>query len=88
MDIQIILGLVETLGVPVFVTGACMWYIYKKDLMHQTEIDSWRNKDDTSDERLINLINSTNSRNEEFKVALNDQTSAIRELVAEMRGRK
>ena len=85
MDIQIILGLIETLGVPVFVTGACMWYIYKKDLMHQTEIDSWRNKDDTSDERLINLINSTNTRNEEFKVALNDQTSAIRELVTEMK---
>jgi len=85
MDIQIILGLIETLGVPVFVTGACMWYIYKKDLMHQSEIDSWRNKDDTSDERLINLINSTNTRNEEFKLALSDQTSAIRELVTEMK---
>ena len=85
MDIQIILGLIETLGVPVFVTGACMWYIYKKDLMHQAEIDSWRNKDDTSDERLINLINSTNTRNEEFKLALSDQTSAIRELVTEMK---
>ena len=62
-----------------------MWYIYKKDVMHATEIDSWRNKDDTSDERLINLINSTNTRNEEFKLALSDQTSAIRELVTEMK---
>tara|TARA_Y100000310_G_scaffold234864_1_gene237875 strand:+ start:104 stop:370 length:267 start_codon:yes stop_codon:yes gene_type:complete len=88
MDIQIILGLIETLGVPVFVTGACMWYIYKKDLMHQTEIDSWRNKDDTSDERLVSVITLTNSRNEEFSLALNDQTSAIKELVAEMRRNK
>ena len=88
MDIQIILGLIETLGVPVFVTGACMWYIYKKDLMHQTEVDSWRNKDDTSDERLVSVITLTNSRNEEFSLALNDQTSAIRELVAEMRRNK
>ena len=88
MDIQIILGLIETLGVPVFVTGACMWYIYKKDLMHAAEIDSWRNKDDTSDERLVSVITLTNSRNEEFSLALNDQTSAIRELVAEMRRNK
>ena len=88
MDIQIILGLIETLGVPVFVTGACMWYIYKKDLMHQTEVDSWRNKDDTSDERLVSVITLTNSRNEEFSLALNDQTSAIKELVAEMRRNK
>ena len=88
MEYEVIVGLVESLGVPVFVAGACMWYIYKKALMHATEIDSWRNKDDTSDERLVSVITLTNSRNEEFSLALNDQTSAIKELVAEMRRNK
>jgi len=86
MDISLLIELVNSLGLPSVIIGCSFWYINRKDQMHAAEIDSWRNKDDTSDERLIGLINSTNTRNEEFKVALGDQTAAIRELVVEMRG--
>ena len=53
MDISLLIELVNSLGLPSVIIGCSFWYINRKDQMHAAEIDSWRNKDDTSDERLI-----------------------------------
>ena len=49
---------------------------------------SWQEKDTVADSRLIDVINLSNTRNENFQQALNEQTMAIKELCGEIRGMK
>ena len=86
MDLSTIVELINTLGLPSVIIGCSFWYINKKDIIYQKELESWQEKDSQGDQRLVDLINATNNRNEAFQMALQDQTSAIRELVTEMKG--
>lgn len=88
MDLTTIVELINTLGLPSVIIACSFWYINRKDIIYQKELESWQEKDSQGDQRLVDLINATNNRNEAFQTALQDQTLAIRELVSELKGEK
>ena len=88
MEVDSLLQLVERLGLPAVIIGATFFYIYKTAQQHREEVKSWQEKDTVADSRLIDVINLSNTRNENFQQALNEQTMAIKELCGEIRGMK
>ena len=88
MEVDSLFQLVERLGLPAVIIGATFFYIYKTAQQHREEVMSWQEKDSVADSRLIDVINLSNTRNENFQQALNEQTMAIKELCGEIRGMK
>ena len=88
MEVDSLMQLVERIGLPAVIIGATFFYIYKTAQNHRDEVMSWLEKDSVADSRLIDVINLSNTRNEHFQQALNEQTIAIKELCGEIRGMK
>mgnify|MGYP003124397327 CR=1 FL=1 len=72
MDIEIIVSLIERIGLPAVIIAAAFWYIrYSTDLAKKERDQMWE-KDSGNDERLM-------------KAALNTNTETMRELLTEFR---
>ena len=50
MEIDHLMNLVERIGLPAVIIGACMFYIWKTQLAHRQEISDWSAKDSKADE--------------------------------------
>lgn len=85
MDIEIIVNLVERIGLPAVIIAAAFWYIrYSTDLAKKEREQMW-DKDSTNDERLMKLVETTTGVMQEMKAALNTNTDTMRELLTEFR---
>ena len=80
MEVDQIVSLVERIGLPAVIIGACMWYIWKSQLAHREEIREWNSKDSKADERLIDLIKEQNAASELMAQALNNLTVAYKDI--------
>ena len=85
MDIEIIVNLIERIGLPAVIIAAAFWYIrYSTDLAKKEREEMWA-KDSNTDERLMHLVESTTSVMQEMKGALNANTETMKELLTEFR---
>jgi len=85
MDIEIIVSLVERIGLPAVIIAAAFWYIrYSTDLAKKEREEMWK-KDSSNDERLMRLVETTTNVMSEMKSALNTNTDTMRELLTEFR---
>ena len=85
MDIEIIVNLIERLGLPAVIIAAAFWYIrYSTDLAKKEREEMWA-KDSNNDERLMHLVESTTQVMQEMKAALNSNTETMKELLTEFR---
>ena len=85
MDIEIIVSLVERIGLPAVIIAAAFWYIrYSTDLAKKEREEMWK-KDSSNDERLMRLVETTTNVMSEMKAALNTNTETMRELLTEFR---
>ena len=80
MEVDTIVSLVERIGLPAVIIGACMFYIWKSQLAHREEIKEWNQKDSKADERLIDLIKEQNTQSELVASALNNLTIAYKDI--------
>ena len=81
MEIDHLMNLVERIGLPAVIIGACMLYIWKTQLAHRQEISDWSAKDSKADERLIEVIKEQNQRNEHFATAISGLTVSNKDVV-------
>ena len=85
MDIEVIVSLIERIGLPAVIIAAAFWYIrYSTDLAKRERDQMWE-KDSGNDERLMKLVETTTSVMQEMKAALNSNTETMRELLTEFR---
>lgn len=85
MDIEVLVNLVERIGLPAVIIAAAFWYIrYSTDLAKKEREQMW-DKDSTNDERLMKLVETTTAVMQEMKSALNTNTDTMRELLTEFR---
>tara|TARA_R100001594_G_scaffold58063_1_gene92079 strand:- start:51 stop:452 length:402 start_codon:yes stop_codon:yes gene_type:complete len=80
MEIDQVMILIERLGLPALIIGACMFYIWKTQLAHRQEIQEWNAKDSKADERLIEVIKEQNSRNEHMFGAISELTISNKDV--------
>jgi len=80
MEIDQLMILIERLGLPALIIGACMFYIWKTQLAHRQEIQEWSAKDSKADERLIEVIKEQNGRNEHFADAITNLTVSNKDI--------
>ena len=57
MEVDTIVSLIERIGLPAVIIGACMFYIWKSQLAHREEIKEWNQNND-------NKYNLENIKNE------------------------
>ena len=85
MDIEIIVSLVERIGLPAVIIAAAFWYIrYSTDLAKRERDQMW-DKDSSNDERLMKLVETTTGVMQEMKAALQSNTETMKELLIEFR---
>ena len=85
MDIEIIVSLIERIGLPAVIIAAAFWYIrYSTDLAKKEREEMWK-KDSSNDERLMRLVETTTNVMSEMKAALNANTETMKELLTEFR---
>ena len=85
MDIEIIVSLVERIGLPAVIIAAAFWYIrYSTDLAKRERDQMW-DKDSSNDERLMKLVETTTGVMQEMKAALQSNTDTMKELLIEFR---
>ena len=85
MDIEIIVSLVERIGLPAVIIAAAFWYIrYSTDLAKRERDQMW-DKDSSNDERLMKLVETTTGVMQEMKAALNANTETMKEFLTEFR---
>ena len=80
MEIDQVMLLIERIGLPALIIGACMFYIWKTQLAHRQEIQEWNAKDSKADERLIEVIKEQNSRNEHMFGAISELTISNKDV--------
>ena len=80
MEIDQVMMLIERLGLPALIIGACMFYIWKTQLAHRQENQEWNAKDSKADERLIEVIKEQNSRNEHMFGAISELTISNKDV--------
>ena len=80
MEIDQVMMLIERLGLPALIIGACMFYIWKTQLAHRQEIQEWNAKDSKADERLIEVIKEQNARNEHMSGAISELTISNKDV--------
>tara|TARA_Y100001973_G_scaffold92336_1_gene141971 strand:- start:2296 stop:2697 length:402 start_codon:yes stop_codon:yes gene_type:complete len=80
MEIDQVMLLIERLGLPALIIGACMFYIWKTQLAHRQEIQEWNAKDSKADERLIEVIKEQNTRNEHMFGAISELTISNKDV--------
>ena len=67
MDLEIIVNLIERIGLPAVIIAAAFWYIrYSTDLAKKEREEMWA-KDSNNDERLMHLVESTTQVMQEMK---------------------
>ena len=85
MDIEIIVSLVERIGLPAVIIAAAFWYIrYSTDLAKRERDQMW-DKDSSNDERVMKLVETTTGVMQEMKAALQSNTETMKELLIEFR---
>ena len=85
MDIEIIVNLIERIGLPAVIIAAAFWYIrYSTDLAKKEREEMWA-KDSSNDERLMHLVESTTTVMQEMKGALQANTETMKEFLTEFR---
>ena len=85
MDLEIIVNLIERIGLPAVIIAAAFWYIrYSTDLAKKEREEMWA-KDSSNDERLMHLVESTTTVMQEMKAALQTNTETMKELLTEFR---
>ena len=85
MDIEIIVNLIERIGLPAVIIAAAFWYIrYSTDLAKKEREEMWA-KDSNNDERLMHLVESTTTVMQEMKAALQANTETMKEFLTEFR---
>mgnify|MGYP003136737907 CR=1 FL=1 len=85
MDIEVIVSLVERIGLPAVIIAAAFWYIrYSTDLAKRERDQMW-DKDSSNDERLMKLVETTTGVMQEMKAALQSNTDTMKELLTEFR---
>ena len=85
MDIEIIVNLVERIGLPAVIIAAAFWYIrYSTDLAKKEREEMWA-KDSTNDDRLMHLVESTTTVMGQMKASLDSNTETMKELLTEFR---
>ena len=85
MDIEIIVNLIERLGLPAVIIAAAFWYIrYSTDLAKKEREEMWA-KDSSNDERLMHLVESTTTVMGQMKASLDSNTETMKELLTEFR---
>tara|TARA_Y100000593_G_scaffold9478_1_gene17254 strand:+ start:290 stop:649 length:360 start_codon:yes stop_codon:yes gene_type:complete len=72
MELDSVLMLIERIGLPAVIIGACFYYIMKSEKRHDDEIRRWEEKDTIGDARLIEVIKEQNARSENVAQAMND----------------
>ena len=80
MEFDQLIILVERVGLPAVIIGACFYYIMKTQQAHRDEIVRWENKDSEGDSRLIDVIKEQNARNEHFAKAISDLTISNKDV--------
>jgi|TARA_R100000501_G_C2597668_1_gene95707 hypothetical protein len=85
MDIEIIVNLIERIGLPAVIIAAAFWYIrYSTDLAKKEREEMWA-KDSNNDERLMHLVESTTTVMGQMKASLDSNTETMKELLTEFR---
>ena len=85
MDIEIIVNLIERIGLPAVIIAAAFWYIrYSTDLAKKEREEMWA-KDSSNDERLMHLVESTTTVMGQMKASLDSNTETMKELLTEFR---
>ena len=85
MDVEIIVNLIERIGLPAVIIAAAFWYIrYSTDLAKKEREEMWA-KDSSNDERLMHLVESTTTVMQEMKGALQANTETMKEFLTECR---
>lgn len=85
MDIEVIVSLVERIGLPALIIAAAFWYIrYSTDLAKTEREEMWA-KDSSNDERLMKLVETITGVMQEMKAALQSNTETMKELLIEFR---
>ena len=85
MDIEIIVSLIERIGLPAVIIAAAFWYIrYSTDLAKKEREEMWA-KDSTNDDRLMHLVESTTTVMGQMKASLDSNTETMKELLTEFR---
>ena len=85
MDIEIIVNLIERIGLPAVIIAAAFWYIrYSTDLAKKEREEMWA-KDTNNDERLMHLVESTTTVMGQMKASLDSNTETMKELLTEFR---
>jgi len=85
MEIELIISMIERLGLPAVIIAAAFWFIrYQSELGKKEREEMWQ-KDSNNDERLMHLVESTTKVMEEMKSALQTNTDTMRELLTEFR---
>lgn len=85
MDIEIIVSLIERIGLPAVIIAAAFWYIrYSTDLAKKEREQMWE-KDTTNDERLMKLVETTTTVMQRMESALNSNTETMKEFLTEFR---
>ena len=85
MDIEILVNLIERIGLPAVIIAAAFWYIrYSTDLAKKEREEMWA-KDSNNDERLMHLVESTTTVMGQMKASLDSNTETMKELLTEFR---
>jgi len=85
MDLEIIVSLIERIGLPAVIIGAAFWFIrYQSELGKKEREEMWA-KDTSNDERLINLVESSTQVFGKVESALDRNTNTMKELLTEYR---
>ena len=80
MEVDSVLTLIERIGLPAVIIGACFYYIWKSQIAHRQEINEWNQKDSKADERLLEVIREQNTRNEHFASVISDLTISNKDI--------
>jgi hypothetical protein len=93
MELDSVLMLIERIGLPAVIIGACFYYIMKSEKRHDDEIRRWEEKDTMGDQRLIDVIKEQNHLSQNTAEAINgltigykDNAKATDRLAMEIKG--
>ena len=76
-----IFGIIDRYGVSLFTVLCSFWFILYLTKQSAKERESWQKRDEESDVRLMKLVESSSDALLHVKVALEENTQAMREFI-------
>ena len=76
-----VFSIIDRYGVSLFTVLCCFYFIMFLTKSAQRERDAWQKRDEESDERILNLATASSDALLQVKIALEQNTQAMRELI-------